>query len=605
MRSATAGMLAAACCLIAGPLAAQEEPLAAQEEPYEEVVEVHVVNVEVVVTDKAGQPVTGLTREDFELFEDGQPMMLTNFYAAEGTRDNAALPPDGTSRLNLVIFVDQLNIGPRNRKLLFDRLRQELRERVTEGTRVMVATLGNRLQIAQPFTEDLDLVFAVLDEEEEKTSFFAVYDSERRLFLNKVQRASLREFTIQTGTLVDPFTGQITIAETESDPDFDFAVREAMDLAIESRRLAERTTQRVRATLGALGGFCDTLGGMAGRKALLYLSDGLPLRPADPLFEAWLSKFDVWAIQNDSDIRRRSRQQDASREFQQVQFAIGASNYDLSADFEQLAVRASDDRVAFYPISNSGRGGGFVSASHGGGDVFSGGSVNRSSQVAANITNAASLMQIAEDTGGVALVRSANLGHLLDRVRSDFENFYSLGYSPAHGGTDETYHKLRIKVRGEGLRVRHFKGYHNKNWRQRLGEVTAATALYAIESNPLKVEVKTGEARQEGKLYRVPFTVMIPFDQIRLVHQDRHFNAQLTVLVQVRDEDDGGLSATRRFDLPIKVPDDQVLEALAQTATYEMELEMEPGRKRIAVGVHDHLAHTESTVKYELVVGES
>ncbi len=613
MRSCIAATLA--CGLLATPLVAQDE--AAPDERYEEVVDVHVVNVEVVVTDKEGKPVTGLTREDFELYEDGQPMVLTNFFAAEvpseasiealeeaGGEALGALPVSGTSGLKLVIFVDQLNIGPQNRKLLFERLRQELRERAAPGTEVMVATMGSRLEIAQPFTDDLDQVFAVLDEEEEKTSFYTLHESERRLYRSKVQRASLREFTPQTATLADPLTGQIVQAETESDPDFDIAIREAMDLAIESRRLAEQATQRVRATIGALGGFCDTLGGMAGRKALLYLSDGLPTRPADPMLETWTAKFETWSIQNESDIRNRSRNRDAPREFQQVVSSIGTGIHDLSDNFEQLAIRASDDRVAFYPISNAGRGGAGNSASVGGGNIL-GGSGAHSSRAAENLDKAASLLQIAEDTGGQAMVRSANLGLFLDNVRSDFENFYSLGYSPPHGGTDEEYHDLQVKVRREGLRVRHFKGYRNKNWRQRLGEMTAATALYSIESNPLSIEVTPGEARREGKLYRVPITVLIPFEQIRLIHQDKFFNAQLTVLVLVRDEEEGGLSETRRFDLPIKVPDNRVLEALQQSATYQMELEMKAGKKRVAIGVHDHLAQTESTVKTELVVGES
>ena len=34
-------------------------------------------------------------------------------------------PADGTRDLFLVVFVDQLNIGPQNRKLLFEELRRE------------------------------------------------------------------------------------------------------------------------------------------------------------------------------------------------------------------------------------------------------------------------------------------------------------------------------------------------------------------------------------------------------------------------------------------------------------------------------------------------
>src|SRR5262249_1682411 len=42
-------------------------------------VEVRVVNVDVVVTDKAGHRVTGLTKNDFEILEDGKPQTITNF----------------------------------------------------------------------------------------------------------------------------------------------------------------------------------------------------------------------------------------------------------------------------------------------------------------------------------------------------------------------------------------------------------------------------------------------------------------------------------------------------------------------------------------------
>ena len=60
---------------------------AAQEAPstdFYETVEVNVVNVEVYVTDKKGNPVTGLTRDDFEILEDGEPIEISNFYAGQG-----------------------------------------------------------------------------------------------------------------------------------------------------------------------------------------------------------------------------------------------------------------------------------------------------------------------------------------------------------------------------------------------------------------------------------------------------------------------------------------------------------------------------------------
>lgn len=45
---------------------------------------VDLVNVNVFVTDKRGNPITDLKREDFSVFEDGEAVSITNFYAVEG-----------------------------------------------------------------------------------------------------------------------------------------------------------------------------------------------------------------------------------------------------------------------------------------------------------------------------------------------------------------------------------------------------------------------------------------------------------------------------------------------------------------------------------------
>ena len=131
--------------------------------------------------------------------------------------------------------------------------------------------------------------------------------------------------------------------------------------------------------------------------------------------------------------------------------------------------------------------------------------------------------------------------------------------------------------------------------------MTAAAALFAVESNPLRIAVAPGEARLEGDGFLVPLMVKIPFEQIRMVHQDQHFNAQLTLLVMVRDEEDA-LSDPYRFDMPIKIPDSRVLEVLPQMAALPLELFLPGGEKRLAFGVRDHLAQVEATVKYDLRV---
>ena len=62
----------------------QTESATSEKDPFFETVDVNVVNVEVFVTDKKGNPIRGLTADDFEILEDRRPVKLTNFYAVEG-----------------------------------------------------------------------------------------------------------------------------------------------------------------------------------------------------------------------------------------------------------------------------------------------------------------------------------------------------------------------------------------------------------------------------------------------------------------------------------------------------------------------------------------
>ena len=74
-------VLTAGFAVLALPLAAQDDSSL-----FFDTVDVHVVNVEVVVTDKDGKPAVGLARDDFEVYEDGKRVEVANFFAVEGRR---------------------------------------------------------------------------------------------------------------------------------------------------------------------------------------------------------------------------------------------------------------------------------------------------------------------------------------------------------------------------------------------------------------------------------------------------------------------------------------------------------------------------------------
>src|SRR5207247_6580101 len=68
-------------------------------------VDVKVVNVDVSVTDGSGKPVSGLTKDDFEVLEDGQPQAITNFSVTQQKvrQAAAALTPQQPQRRQIGI----------------------------------------------------------------------------------------------------------------------------------------------------------------------------------------------------------------------------------------------------------------------------------------------------------------------------------------------------------------------------------------------------------------------------------------------------------------------------------------------------------------------
>ena len=178
---------------------AVQETAAPEEEDighFEEIA-VDIVNVEVYVTDNEGNPVDGLTIEDFEILEDGRPVELLNFYAISKGRptsleepvddkpvdplaepdtevDELAYPTE--QRLNLIIYVDNLFIHPLHRNRVFSRLRGFLYDTLKPGDQVMVASYDRSLHIRHPFTIDIDNVTLALDETEKLTGWAQTRD---------------------------------------------------------------------------------------------------------------------------------------------------------------------------------------------------------------------------------------------------------------------------------------------------------------------------------------------------------------------------------------------------------------------------------------------
>lgn len=553
-------------------------------------IDVQLVNIQVMAVDKDGNPVTDLTRDDFEVYEDGQPVTLTNFFAVEdGVRREPGMgeaiepvPEESPDRAPapaspfviddsryVVLFVDNTNISPNHRKRVFTELRKDLAQLMEPADRVMVARLDREVHVEQPFTRDRSLIEQALESLEETAPAASMRRAEESRVLTLLQSSnSVGPGSGGTfGQDAGPFNPGMTPEE------------EARMVLQNIQSYVQQVSNDTQTSLNALERFVSSLAGLQGRKAVVYVSDGLEIRPGEFLLRNWESKYGAFA--NDVGIGS-------------VDFEI--DRYSLEPRFRDLVAEANANRVAFYTIEGGNqRGGGTVSAQT---RTFVANPVARTAEDGRQT----SLRSLAFETGGTALIDSSNVGALLSRLEQDFSHYYSLGYPSPHPG-DGKYHEVKVRVRRPGVELRYLEGYRAKTPDERMTDRTLASLLFDTGTNPLDVKVELGELQAENKnRFVVPVMVKIPLSKLVLVPQQNAHLGQVSVFIAVRDAS-GRMSDPQKIDVPVTIPNDQLLNAMTRTAGYMAQLRMRPGSQKIAIGVRDELAAVDSTLNLNVDVG--
>ena len=549
-------------------------------------VDVQVVNVEAMVLDKEGQPVLGLGPDDFELLENGEPVDISNFFAVEGsttarrtgeTSDSASVAEPETQNLNLVVVVDNAHVAPQNRNRIFTNLRQFVDRSLKPDDQILIVSVGDSLKLETGFTRDPETVSSVLDRLEKETG--------PSIRTHATQQQLLRN--IQSARLVARSQGF-----RDNSGELERVRLEAVDYATQVRAFAEERMNRSKATLKAMAGFVSSLSGMKGRKALIYISDGMSMNPADALMQAWQDKFLDWFFRN------------GFSDDQLNMASISSSNYSLTHDLDQFVQHAASTKVAIYPISP----GSLLSRSaasaesHGSFETSGAGGSSRLAGTLEQFSLEESLLRMADETGGTAFTRSANIEGLLDQVRTDFSTFYSLGYQPKVISNERR--DLVIKVKNKDWTVRYGKSVREKDPLDNLQDRILSSLFYDLGDNPLNIAMTSMKQEPTSAgTFQVSIMVQIPFEKILLLPEETHHSGRLTLFVVVRDENNQNLSPFRQVEIPLQIPNDQILQVMAQSAGYPLELNMQPGPKRIAIGIRDRLAQLDSTTHLDLNVG--
>jgi VWFA-related protein len=599
---------------------------AVSQDGFGEKVEVNVVNVDVQVTDRDGNPVPGLDRKDFELFEDGKRVEISYFEevdrgaprprqaTAPGEVSEPAMPSmdltvtgaPATDSMHFVVYIDNANTRPAHRARVLRQLSEFLTRELRPGDRVMLATHDLGLQIRLPFTADRAALGRALESASQLATSGTELDRARRSALQQI--LEIQDRTRQTDRKDDDFNkprgnlggggaggggGEGEEGEgEEGGGDMEIDPLCPMDIVLPARNFAEVSRQQVLSSVAALRVMVNSLSGLPGRKALLHVSDGLSVTPGEELFQALFelcggggatsglsgsmgagaTPVDTGAMGSMGTYRGQSAM-------------IDAQAYSTAKEWSALAAHANSHRVTLYTLQASGlEAAPASSAEVGPGEQL----LNLNSVTTIEMQNRqGSLSVMAADTGGRAIFNANDVRPALARMRQDFDRYYSLGFTPRKAGGDGREHRLEVKLKRRGLQARHPASYRDKPVMEQAVDRTLAALFFGSEENPLEISIEVGDMTQNAQGgYTVPVRLHIPLGKLFFEHTDEAYNGKLRLLVATQSAN-GETSKVRQVQVPISVPKDKALVALGQSFVYELALQMQPGEQRVAVAIRD------------------
>lgn len=560
-----AALVSTLALLVLSPAALRAAKAPPPEEPtFFEAIDVNVVSVDVIVSDRQGVPVSGLTQEDFEVMEDGKPVEVTNFYAeavksvaAGGETPGASSVPDD-QRLYLVVVVDNqsLTVAARNRVLRS--VETFLENRLRPEDRILLASYeGGGIRIRTEPGNDPQVVVAALDKVIHETPWGQSQRMDLDSLLREMDQAAMPAPDLVPGSLQTSGGGERQDTSRE----------QAQAVYAGVRVYVQRRYEEVRTTLRAMEQLVDSLAGLSGRKALLYVSGGLPMRPGEVVYRALEEKYRSSPSLNHGN-------------------PLEALGLDATPQLNKLMQHANANRVTFYPLVVTDDTGGIQLR----GDIWT-----NELATAERFNNTASLSDLAGATGGIAALDPINPEPLLTRLRGDLASYYSLGYVSPTPRTDKS-HKIEVRVKRPGLKVRHRETYQAKTGTDKAIERTLSALLLGEEHNPLGLAVELGDEVRGKAGLEVEVTVKFPIANLVLLPREHYHEGRVNLFLSTRDLR-GRSSDVVRVDVPIRVPNEQLLSVLSQTAAFKTKLLLRDEEHTVAVGMRDELGNADSAIK--------
>jgi VWFA-related protein len=436
---------------------------------------VHVVLVDVTVTDNKGQPVTGLQKDDFKILEEGKPQTIASFEEHKGVPPSEAaeqspfatpLAPNFYTNNPLNKPADSVNV------LLLDALNTPLGDQANvrrqmvsylkglqPGNRLAIFTLGSHMRIVEGFTADPAVLLAALNNKKFGGGLVA-----SPMLLSEVQGSADQQ-------ALDTMGGAHASGG---------AIAAMSDFLSESEGFQNKL--RVETTLGALQQLARYLGGFPGRKNLIWFSGSFPA-------------LDLHHLDNDP--------------------LLVAIKEKIQQTTNMLAAA----QIAIYPITAQGL---EADSLYTGSFLFDpnatppAGMPNQGSATNVQlgslygdrdtrILQHTGMDDLARDTGGKAFYNTNGLSDAMNDVITNGSHYYTISYAPTDKRTDGRYRPIEVKLGKGHYKLSYRRGYFAESSKEvKLAEKQVQTrAETHVLDDPLQPMMARGIPDATQILYQV------------------------------------------------------------------------------------------------------
>ena len=531
--------------------------LAAQQQPYIETFEVRLHNLDVVVTDRAGKPVEGLTKDDFVVIEDGKVQEITNFAVYGDQVDDrrsrlsteqgqAGVPVLHRPSRKFIFFLDELMLHPASRAKLLKNAVGLMKSSMNPGDVASVVRPYGEQNILLDFTSDQKAI-------------------------EKALRKALEESNTRTNTQM---AGELrwlesNLAMSSTLQEKNFAVRIYSDIA---RRRVEQRLGQIRALIGSVAA-------TEGKKILVLMTASLPAHPGREAFNLADIKMGSNPATDKEVPGSLPQYPDMTgliADIGRMAAAAGVTMYMLQPDVPlELANPGGEKTRQLTSIEpQTGRP---MPPQHSLSENFFGLILDNT-----EITMAS----LAEQTGGGWYRGDGRVAEAFQQIGNDLRSYYSLAYHAK--GSGDAVRKVEVRVKGrDDLRVRARTEVIEKSASREMADLVVASLVYPRTVNELGIRATHGAPAKVRGRFSVPVEAQIPMDKLTfLPGPDGKYHARFAVHYSaIGERADFAAAQERREEIVLSAEDFKYV--AGKTHRYTSDLIVAQGRVRIAVGVLD------------------